>query len=309
MASYSDPPEGGRGRRDLTVAGLFVILSVIVLYLPAGIQSQVSAGLQATALRPFLMTQEATAQARLRTESALLLQAQLDSLAAIIASRASVEEENRRLRDLLGLVDRAPTLFVPANAVRPGTAGSQSMFHLDVGSNQGVRKGDLVLARSGRIGLVGIIQEVRGGVSVGLDWSHSEFRASAMSEDGRVFGFVQSVGGAFREEDRLLMDGIPFYERLEMGTLVTTSGLGGVFPRGVPIGEVIRLEDEEDGWRRAYWLRPVIETGSVTHVLVAINGGLTEETVEVLRGEAPALPDSAGGDPVPVSPDQGGDGE
>jgi len=50
MASYTDPPEEGRGRRDLTVAGFFLVLSVILLYLPTGVQSQVSAVLQATAL-------------------------------------------------------------------------------------------------------------------------------------------------------------------------------------------------------------------------------------------------------------------
>ena len=37
---------------------------------------------------------------------------------------------------------------------------------------------------------------------------------------------------------------IPFHERLEPGTLITTSGLGGVFPRGIPIGEVVELHRE-----------------------------------------------------------------
>jgi rod shape-determining protein MreC len=306
MASYTDPPEEARGRRDLTVAGFFLALSVVLLYLPSGVQSRVSAVLQATALRPFLFTQEALAEARSRTEDALLLQAQLDSLAGLVASRASLGEENRRLQELLALEERDPPLFVAANAVRPGTAGSENMFVLDVGSDHGVRQGDPVLVRTGRIGLVGVVQEVRGGVSIALDWSHPDFRASAMSEDGRVYGFVQTSRGVFREQDRLLIDGIPFYEELEPGTLITTSGYGGVFPRGIPIGEVWRLREVEGGWRRSYWLRPIVETGSTTHVLVAVGGGLTEAALELLRGEVSSQPDSVGSrGPVP-DPEGGG---
>ncbi len=308
MASYTDPPEEGRPRRELTVAGLFVVLAAITLYLPASIQNTVSAGLQATILRPFLMTKEALGQARLRAESALLLNAQLDSLADEIAGRASPEEENRRLRDLLGLAERAPSVFVAANAFRSGTAGSESMFLLDAGSDQGIRQGDPVLARTGRIGLVGVIQQVRGGISIGLDWSHPEFRASAMSEDGRVFGFVRPARGEFREEDRLLIEGIPFHEELGEGTLITTSGLGGIFPRGVPIGEVEAPEGVEGKWSRSYSLRPVVATGSITHVLVAVGGGLTEEAVELLRGEAGISPDSLPGAESGQGSDEGGTG-
>jgi rod shape-determining protein MreC len=302
MVSYTDPPEEGRGRRDLTVAGFFVALSLVLIYLPMGVQSQISGVLQATALRPFLMTQQALAHARMRTENALLLQAQLDSLAGVVAARASVEEENRQLLDLLELEELSPALFVAANAVRPGTAGSASMFVLDVGSNQGVRRGDPVLVRTGRIGLVGVVQEVRGGVSIGLDWSHPDFRASGMSEDGRVFGFVRAVRGDFREEDRLLIDGIPYYEELEPGTTITTSGLGGLFPRGIPIGEVWGLDKTEGRWRRSYWLRPVVETGSVNHVLVAVGGGLTEEALALLEGGFPLPADSS----MASAPDAGG---
>lgn len=296
MASYTDPPEEGRSRRDLTVAGLFVVLAVITLNLPGGIQNQISAGLQATVLRPFLMTNEALGQARLRAENALLLNSQLDSLAEVVSGRASPEEENTRLHDLLGLAERAPARFVAANAFRAGIAGSESMFLLDAGSEQGIRQGDPVLARTGRIGLVGVIQQVRGGISVGLDWSHPEFRASAMSDDGRAYGFVRTERGDFREEDRLYVDGIPFFEELDAGTLITTSGLGGIFPRGVPIGEVDSLKGVEGRWARSYWLRPVVATGSVTHVLVAVGDGLTEEAVEMLRGGAEVVTDTLGGE-------------
>ncbi|HZD05952.1 MAG TPA: rod shape-determining protein MreC, partial [Longimicrobiales bacterium] len=56
---------------------------------------------------------------------------------------------------------------------------------------------------------------------------------------------------------------------LPAGTVVLTSGLGLVYPRGIPVGRVTELAEEDAGWRRSYWLEPMVEPGSVTHVLVA----------------------------------------
>jgi len=287
MASYSDPPEQGRGRRDLSVAVVFLLFSVAVLFLPAGTQSQVAATFRATLLRPFIMTQAALAQARLRAESTGRLQAQLDSLATILAGQAHLVEESRDLHDLLELRERAPPRFLPASVIRPGTVGSESMFLLDVGSEEGVRAGDPVIMRGGRVGLVGVIQEVRRGASIGLDWSHPEFRVSAMTADGTSFGIVEPRRGLFREEDRLLLNGAYYYERLEPGTEILTSGLGGVFPRGIPIGVVLELAEQEGRWRKAYWLRPSVETGSVTHVLVVLGDGIAEGILELFREGLP----------------------
>lgn len=300
MASYTDSPVEGRGRRDLTVAIVFLLLSLVVLYLPPRVQNQVAASLRATVLRPFLMTQEALAQARMRAEDAERLQASLDSLAALLVTQGPLVEESRRLHELLGLRERAPRTFLPASVIRPGTPGSESMFLLDVGSEQGVRDGDPVVMRAGRIGLVGVIQQVRRGAAIGLDWSHPEFRASAMTEDGAVYGIVEPRRGLFREEDRLLLNGTPYYERLEPGTLVTTSGLGGVFPRGIPIGVVEELAEQEGRWRKAYWLRPVVETGSVRHVLVVLGDGVAEGILDLFgSGSGDSLP---GGEVGPREP-------
>lgn len=285
MARYSDPPDGARGRRDLTTAVTFILLSLLVLYLPGRTQSQLAGIFRATVLRPFLLTQEALASARLRAEKADELQARLDSLAIRVTIQAPLVEENRRLHELLGLKERAPDVFLPASVVRPGTQGSESMFILDVGSDRGVRVGDPVIMRTGRVGLVGVVQQVRRGSSIGIDWSHPDFRASAMTADGNVFGIVMPVRGLFREQDQLLLDGIPFYENLEPGTLVTTSGLGGVYPRGIPIGTVEDLSDEEGSWRKSYWLRPIVERGTVRHALVVVGDGQTERIMRLFREE------------------------
>jgi rod shape-determining protein MreC len=105
-----------------------------------------------------------------------------------------------------------------------------------------------------------------------MDLTHPQFRAAAMTVDGTSYGIVRATSGGFREADRLLLDGIPFHQELEPGTVLVTSGSGGVYPRGIRIGVVIEESEAQQGWKRSYWLRPFVFPGEATHVQVLVSG-------------------------------------
>jgi len=111
-----------------------------------------------------------------------------------------------------------------------------------------------------------------------MDWTHPDFRASAMLADGTSYGMVQARRGTFREADRLVFDGTPYHESSPDGAVVLTSGLSGVLPRGIPIGRIDGVEEVQGRWLKSYWLRPMVEAGSVTHVLVATRGAVPDQT-------------------------------
>lgn len=265
MPTYGNASESRRLGRDLIVALVVFVLALLTSFLDEPDQQRIAAAFQVTVLRPFIATQERVERARIGAARADSLVALIDSLSTVVSTHSALLDENRTLRSLLEVAERAGPQYRPATLLRPGTPGSERMFIVDVGSRDGIGQGSPVVSP---FGLVGVIREVRSRNAIGMDWTHPDFRPSAMLADGSVYGLVENRPGRFREEDRLLLNGVPYNEAVERGALVVTSGLGGVFPRGIPIGRIDVQADEEGSWRKSYWLTPMVEPGAATHVLV-----------------------------------------
>lgn len=275
MAPYG-PERSRRGedtpRRQVGLAAGVMALALVIPYLSDDFQARIAVALQGTALAPFIAMQERITEGRARAEQIEFLEAELDSLVAVASTQAALIDENRELRQLLGLAERAGPRFKPATVLRAG--GSESMFLVNVGARDGVQEGSPVVSANG---LVGRIVEVREGNAVGIDWTHPDFRASAMLAGGGMFGIVENVRGEFREEDRLMLNGTAYHERAPEGGLVVTSGLAGLMPRGIPVGRILATAEVQGSWRKSYWLRPLVDPASVTHVLVETAGDAAED--------------------------------
>lgn len=296
MPSLIPDPDPNRARRHGIVALLFVGLALFMVYLPGSEQQRVASLLRSTVLRPFIATQEVLARTRVQRVEATELRREMDSLVALLTNQTTLAEENLRLRALLGLHRRLGVDYIPASLLRPGTEGSESMFLLQVGGDPGVREGAPVITTEG---LVGVVRDVGSGGAIGMDWTHPDFRASVMTPDGATFGIVEPRRGDFREEDRLVLTGTPFSTRLGAGTRLVTSGRGGIYPRGIPVGTVGELAEAEGGWRKTYWVEPAVELGRVTHVLVGVGetvlppGPEAVPDTSVAEGELPGREEEA----------------
>ncbi|NIP83095.1 MAG: hypothetical protein GWM90_29250, partial [Gemmatimonadetes bacterium] len=252
-------------------------------------QTPIRRGIRATVLRPFIWAQSELMASSSHTVDVSALRAERDSLSAVVSAQASLAEENRRLRELLGLRGRAEPSFVPAEVIRLGTPGGESSFLLDVGERDGVAVGSPVIASAG---LLGVVWEVGGGSAQAIDWTNPDFRASAMTADGRAYGIVESRRGRYREEDQLALVGAPFHIDVPPGTRVVTSGRGGVYPRGILLGTVVGIEEADTGWRKSYLVRPAVRPEAVTHVLVGTPGEGPLNDLSPLWSAAPPPADS-----------------
>lgn len=260
-----------RGRED-ALAALTVLAGFVLLLLPSNVQASIRHVLRVSVLSPFVSAQTALVRSRLERSSEIRLRAERDSLLMLVAAERPLLEENRRLRALLALRQRAGAMFVAGNVLHTGVTSGENVFLLDVGRDRGIRVGDPVVTADG---LLGVVVEVDGSRSQAMAWDHPDFRASAMSANGDVYGVAEPRPGDFAEEDELILTGAPFHSDLRPGTVIVTSGRGGIYPRGVPVGTVVGIGEADTGWRKSYLLRPAAQPGSASAVLVDVAGDST----------------------------------
>jgi rod shape-determining protein MreC len=91
---------------------------------------------------------------------------------------------------------------------------------------------------------------------------------SAFTVNGNASGVVAPSPSSTGGEGALEFRGVPYRDSVPTGTLVLSSGLGGVYPKGIPVGTVTGVIREQAGWERVYRLMPAANPGSAAHVLV-----------------------------------------
>ncbi|HEX4933315.1 MAG TPA: rod shape-determining protein MreC, partial [Gemmatimonadaceae bacterium] len=233
-------------RADTALVAACALLALLATVLPVPIRDAIASSLRRTVVAPLLALQERAERGRTAFAERDAVALRLDSLALRNASLGTLEQENAQLRGLLHLSRQLQWGFVPAEALHGQGNGDEHVLLLTRGSGAGVKPRSGVVAPAG---LVGQVTTVDPGSSVAILWTHPDFRASAMSADGSAFGIVRPHLGEEPGRFLLEMRGVAFRDALKPGTVITTSGLGGVFPRGIPIGVVLNeLKQTTEVW-------------------------------------------------------------
>lgn len=144
------------------------------------------------------------------------------------------------------------------------------VFRIDVGSGDGIsvtetRSYAVVDARSRLIGRVLATDLVSAKV---LPLLHEGFSVSAKVDapDGTLLRVRGTLD--LKEEGLCLADQIPPTAALKPGDVLVTSGDGGLFPSGIPIGTVVSVSEAETRTRRQATIRPFAELDQLTTVFV-----------------------------------------
>ncbi|HEX2080306.1 MAG TPA: rod shape-determining protein MreC, partial [Longimicrobium sp.] len=246
------------------MAGLFTVLSGLVMVMPEVYKDGLGHGLRATVLRPFIAVQRGSADRTGRYADASRLRAERDSLASFLVGQATLAAENRQLRQLLGFRERLTYSFVAAEARPEAGPGSTGVLRLSAGARDGVREGAPVVTAEGLAGQVGQLGTES---STMLAWTHPQFRASVMTVEGETYGVARPLEGP-NGEQVLAFSPVAFHTAPDTGTLIVTSGEGGVYPRGIPVGTVAGSGKDPNGWLRIYYVRPLVSPAKMGHVLI-----------------------------------------
>jgi rod shape-determining protein MreC len=184
-----------------------------------------------------------------------------------LAVLADLEEENQRLKEALNLKDRFSNYeIIGANIVGTDPGNFLYNYRIDAGSLDGVEIDDPVVASDNL--LVGRIY------SVGLT---SSVVVPLVDELSGVSAWTTKSGGGhavvkgdieYKQEGLCLMDTISETMDLEIGDIIETSGMGGIYPRGILIGEVIDVHKETSLIERHAIIQPFIDFNSIEEVYI-----------------------------------------
>lgn len=260
-------PRGARtdSRADTAIAIACAAVALLLLILPDGARERTAAVIRGTVVAPLAAMQQRAALGRRAFVDYDSLVRVADTIVRRSQQLDEVAAENARLRALLGLGRSLGWGFIPAEALSDRGMGDDRTLVLSAGSRAGVERLSAVVTADG---LVGMVDEVDAGTSVAITWPHPDFRVSATSADGTAFGIVAAHQSPGVEGWLLELRGVPFRSTLKAGTPVVSSGLGGIYPRGILIGTVIEELKSTAGWARTYIVRPAVRPSDITSVMI-----------------------------------------
>ncbi len=258
------PAERRAPRGDMLLFGACLFLSLLSLALPHRWAAGLTSGLRATLLRPFVILQDRATQDRSSRFRIGLIEAERDSLARLVQDDQPLRAENRSLRSLLALPERVTLPMLPATVLHQPVQVDERMLLLGIGSETGARQFDPVITSDG---LLGYVWDTERNSAVVLTWLHPEFRAHAVTEDGSVMGMVVPTLSS-TPQAILEFRGVALHDTVAIGTRVYTSSLGGVYPRGIPIGTISAEAGDSLAYERIYRVIPFVNPGMVAHAMV-----------------------------------------
>lgn len=169
---------------------------------------------------------------------------------------------NARLKELLSLKE---SLNAPSLAVSVIGEDSSAWFKIllvDRGSLDGLAEGMPVVAAGGVVGR--LIKVAPKSSRVLLLTDHAS-AVAAVIQRSRARGVVRGLGSGRCSLEFTVRD-----EDVKVGDSVVTSGVGGVFPKGLPIGEVTMVKKGEYGVFQTIEVRPSVNIARLEEMLVLL---------------------------------------
>lgn len=190
---------------------------------------------------------------------------------------AQFEDENRMLRRQLGFSVLSPRKLLLCEVVMRGDiTGWWHTLRLNKGSDAGVSKGMAVISTEGLVGRVTAVSRKTCDVLLIVDPSCKV--ACKVVRNG-AFGIMQGAGISMQGKVSLemlaaakpcLIDYISTEYELKVGDVIHTSGLGNVFPEGLPVGRIGRVKLDKSGLYQEAEIIPSADIDRLKYAFVVI---------------------------------------
>lgn len=198
-----------------------------------------------------------------------LLKEKLSEYKTLIYEVQELNKENEELRDTIELTDSIRDYnSIQATVISRSPERWIDQVTINKGEHTGVKKNMAVITAEGMIGKIQSTSKFTSTVQLltGFD-QYNRISATISREKGKgIFGLIEE----YDDETHSLMFKIidESNKDIEEGELVVSSGLGGVFPAGLPIGKVKEIIPDQYGLTRTALVEPAADMYDINHVIV-----------------------------------------
>lgn len=217
------------------------------------------------------------------------LKASLDQFAQVTAQLKLAEAENERLRNLL----KAKSILTDYQ-VRVGEVVARNsdtwndVVTIDKGLQHGIKKDMAVITSAGLIGRVQSVSNFSSTVELLTAIERSNHITALILSTQTVNGVTThpQINGVIEEYDNrehlLIMRKIPLGQKIEPKQPVVTSGLGGVMPRGLVVGHVVRVVPGDYGLTQTAYVQPSANFSQLNEVMVVERSFVTTPSGDLI---------------------------
>ena len=191
-----------------------------------------------------------------------LLREKIAALERQVAELKESELEAERLQNLLSYKKGKGSKEVVARLVARDPSSWKKTFVINRGRSDSVTIDTVVVSEAG---LVGRVFEVGGGFSKVITLDDPDFRASVLIQDSRAQGLLRGTIDGRCEVVYLDKDA-----EISIGDRVITSGMGGVFPKGLYVGEVAEISKDKMGMSQVVSVEPAQDLDRMEEVLCLV---------------------------------------
>ena len=245
--------------RNISSLFLTVLLSLGMLTANTTSQQKTARFLTLSIFYPFQFTvHQATRIKNIFAENKKLKE-EITNLSTRYAILEEAAAENKRLRNLLGFEEKFSYTLLPARAVVREPSSMYRSIVISIGGKKGVSQYMPVVNKDG---VVGKITQALPNISlVQLIRDPSE-RVSVMIKKNNEVGIFETIDG------KTFFIQYKKHAEVNNGDTIVTSGLGGIYPKGLNVGIVSGVKDSEDPLFKDVYVVPCVDFDHIEEVFV-----------------------------------------
>ncbi len=194
-----------------------------------------------------------------------LLEKKCRELMAQMVDYESIKAENEELRAISGISERNKDYkFEMATVISRDATDTFNTFIIDRGENHGVSLYDPVITADGLVGYVSQIGPISAKVTTIISSASSVGAVDSSTRDGGVLvGDLELAAQGYAKLSYLARDC-----DVTIGDVIVTSGLGGIFPKNLIVGEVVEIKPEAQDISLYAIIKPAADIEGCTTVFV-----------------------------------------